>query len=64
MRGYDVSGARRRRSVYVNGDGGKCFDVADGVPGVVPVPDSEVADGSEVLIGRATWVRFVRGMVG
>ncbi|WP_251091484.1 DUF397 domain-containing protein [Streptomyces sp. Caat 7-52] len=51
MREYDLSGARRRRSTQRNGDGGNCVEVADGAPGVVPVRDSEVADGTVALAG-------------
>ncbi|WP_077798774.1 DUF397 domain-containing protein [Streptomyces sp. JHA26] len=64
MREYDLSGARWRRSTYSNGDGGNCVEVADGVPGVVPVRDSKVADGPVVLVGPVAWGAFVRGLVG
>ncbi|MBY8846862.1 DUF397 domain-containing protein [Streptomyces sp. SP2-10] len=76
MREYDLSGARRRRSTRRNGDGGNCVEVADKAPGVVPVRDSEVADGTVtragavaragavVRVGAAAWVVVVRGTVG
>ncbi|GAB2843348.1 hypothetical protein GCM10027074_07400 [Streptomyces deserti] len=60
MREYDLSNARWRKSTYSNGDGGNCVEVADGVPGVVPVRDSKVTDGPVVLIGAAAWAAFTR----
>lgn len=60
MREYDLSGAHWRKSTYSNGDGGNCLEVTDGVPGVVPVRDSKVADGSVIVVGAAAWTEFVR----
>ncbi|WP_155058410.1 DUF397 domain-containing protein [Streptomyces blattellae] len=60
MREYDLTNARWRKSGYSGGDGGEdCIEVADGVPGVVPVRDSKVAGGPVVLIGSAAWTAFV-----
>lgn len=42
MREYDLTNARWRKSSYSNGEGGDCVEVADGVPGVIPVHDSKV----------------------
>ncbi|MCG8968381.1 DUF397 domain-containing protein [Streptomyces sp. CL12-4] len=65
MREYDLTNASWCRSSYSGGSGGEdCVEVADGVPGVVPVRDSKVADGPVVLVGPAAWVEFVRGLVG
>nr|WP_078849448.1 DUF397 domain-containing protein [Streptomyces sp. NRRL F-5126] len=36
----------RASGSYSGGDGGACLEVADGVPGFVPVRDSKRADGS------------------
>ncbi|WP_346346674.1 DUF397 domain-containing protein [Streptomyces sp. SID161] len=61
---------RRRRgrhddaSTCSNGDSRNRVLVADGVPRVVPLRDSETADGSVVLVGASAWVEFVRGTVG
>ncbi|MFF7367514.1 DUF397 domain-containing protein [Streptomyces tricolor] len=64
MREYDLSNARWRKSTYSTGDGGEdCVEVADGVPGVVPVRDSKVAGGPVLVIGSAAWAEFV-GAVG
>ncbi|MFI5660480.1 DUF397 domain-containing protein [Streptomyces sp. NPDC051684] len=61
MREYDLSNASWRKSSYSNGEGGNCVEVADGVPGVVPVRDSKVVDGDVVIIGAAAWSAFVTG---
>ncbi|MBZ9643673.1 DUF397 domain-containing protein [Streptomyces sp. PSKA30] len=64
MREYDLTNARWRKSSYSGGDGGEaCVEVADEVPGVVPVRDSKVPHGPVVVIGSAAWTDFV-GTVG
>ncbi|OWA03765.1 DUF397 domain-containing protein [Streptomyces sp. CS113] len=63
MREYDLSYARWRKSTYSNGDGGNCLEVTDGVPGVIPVRDSKVADGPVIVVGSAAWTEFVRTVV-
>ncbi|MEU9635571.1 DUF397 domain-containing protein [Streptomyces tendae] len=62
MREYDLSDARWRKSTYSNGDGGNCLEVTDGVPGVIPVRDSKVADGPVIVVGSAAWTEFVRAV--
>lgn len=58
--GYDFVGAARwRKSTYSNGEGGSCVEVADGVPGIVPVRDSKVPQGPALLIGAEAWSSFV-----
>lgn len=64
MRGYDLTNACWRKSSYSGGSGGEdCLEVTDGVPGVIPVRDSKVADGPVVVIGSAAWTEFVRSVV-
>ncbi|MFI6932971.1 DUF397 domain-containing protein [Streptomyces sp. NPDC050287] len=60
MHEYDLSNASWRKSSYSNGDGGNCVEVADGVPGVVPVRDSKVPGGPVLLVRSAAWAEFVR----
>jgi hypothetical protein len=61
---YDFPGAARwRKSTYSDGNGGSCVEVADGVPGVVPVRDSKVPGGPALVIGSAAWTEFI-GSVG
>ncbi|MEU6302029.1 DUF397 domain-containing protein [Streptomyces chartreusis] len=60
MHKYDLSNVRWRKSTYSNGDGGNCVEVADGVPGVIPVRDSKLASDSPVLLVPAhAWGRFL-----
>ncbi|MEU5346018.1 DUF397 domain-containing protein [Streptomyces sp. NPDC020766] len=60
MREFDLTNTRWRKSSYSGGDGGEdCLEVADGVPGVVPVRDSKVVGGPAVLIGATAWAHFV-----
>ncbi|WP_399925986.1 DUF397 domain-containing protein [Streptomyces kanamyceticus] len=56
---FDLSAARWRKSSYSNGTGGECVEVADGLPGVVPVRDSKVTDGPALVIPAAAWAPFV-----
>ncbi|MYT68769.1 MULTISPECIES: DUF397 domain-containing protein [unclassified Streptomyces] len=48
-----------RKSSYSNGDGGHCVEVADGVPGVVPVRDSKNPGGPVVTVTGNAWRAFV-----
>ncbi|MFI1733502.1 DUF397 domain-containing protein [Streptomyces acidicola] len=59
---YDFPGsARWRKSSHSGGDGGEaCLEVADGVPGLVPVRDSKVPGGPVILFRAAAWAAFVR----
>jgi len=54
---YDFIGAAPwRKSTYSGGDGGEdCVEVADEVPGIVPVRDSKVVAGPVLLIGSHAW---------
>ncbi|MEU9652657.1 DUF397 domain-containing protein [Streptomyces sp. NPDC048110] len=60
MREYDLTNAHWRKSTYSNGEGGNCLEVTDGVPGVIPVRDSKVADGPVIVVGSVAWTEFVR----
>ncbi|CAL9439589.1 DUF397 domain-containing protein [Streptomyces sp. MS2A] len=62
MREYDLTDARWTKSSYSNGQGGDCVEVAYGVPGVIPVRDSKVADGPVIVVGSAAWAEFVRSV--
>ncbi|WP_431995725.1 DUF397 domain-containing protein [Streptomyces griseoflavus] len=60
MREYDLSEAPWRKSTYSDGNGGDCLEVADGVPGVVPVRDSKLdAGGPVIVVGSAAWTAFL-----
>lgn len=59
MHGYDLTNARWRKSTYSGGSGGEsCVEVADGVPGIVPVRDSKVPAGPVLVIGAGAWAAF------
>ncbi|MFI7410325.1 DUF397 domain-containing protein [Streptomyces sp. NPDC049627] len=60
MREYDLSSASWRKSSYSGGNGGEdCVEVADGVPGVVPVRDSKLPSGDILMIGADAWAEFI-----
>lgn len=48
-----------RKSSYSNEEGGDCVEVADGVPGVVPVRDSKNPRGAALVVTVAAWRAFV-----
>lgn len=55
----DLSSAQWRKSTHSNGDGGDCVEVADGLPGVVPVRDSKVTGGPALVIPAHAWAPFI-----
>jgi hypothetical protein len=57
--GPDLSTAEWRASSYSNATGGECLEVRDDLPGIVPVRDSKVPDGSALLIPATAWAPFV-----
>ncbi|MFF5282123.1 DUF397 domain-containing protein [Streptomyces sp. 62] len=58
----DLTAAVWRKSSYSNGDGGECVEVADNVPGLVPVRDSKRPDGPVLLLPAAVWAPFVEAV--
>ncbi|WP_405561301.1 DUF397 domain-containing protein [Streptomyces sp. NBC_01180] len=55
----DLADARWRKSTYSNGQGGDCLEVADGIPGVVPVRDSKNPTGRSLVFPGAAWTAFI-----
>ena len=55
----DLRTAVWRKSSYSNGDGGACIEVADGLPGLVPVRDSKESDGPALVFPADSWASFV-----
>ncbi|NJP45466.1 DUF397 domain-containing protein [Actinacidiphila epipremni] len=53
-----------RKSSYSGGDNGDCVDVADGVPGVVPVRDSKDPQGPALLFAVEAWRSFIAEVKG
>jgi uncharacterized protein DUF397 len=58
---HDLSAARWRKSSYSGGSNGTCLEVADGVPGVVPVRDSK-NPGPALVVGADAWGVFVENV--
>ncbi|MFI5568105.1 DUF397 domain-containing protein [Streptomyces sp. NPDC051740] len=55
----DLSSVAWRKSSYSNSDGADCVEVADGLPGFVPVRDSKDPRGSALVFPADAWSRFV-----
>lgn len=55
----DLSSAHWRKSTHSNASGGDCVEVADGLPGVIPVRDSKTTDGPTLVIPATAWTPFV-----
>jgi len=60
---HDLHSARWRKSSYSNADGGECVEVADGLPGIVPLRDSKVQDGPVLIVSVGAWTAFIRSAV-
>ncbi|MBW8091695.1 DUF397 domain-containing protein [Streptomyces hygroscopicus subsp. hygroscopicus] len=55
----DLSVAAWRKSSYSNPDGGNCVEVADNLPGIVPVRDSKNPDGPTLIFPTGSWAAFI-----
>ena len=55
----DLNIAVWRKSSYSNGSGGLCLEVADGLPGVIPVRDSKLTDGPVLTLPATAWTPFI-----
>ncbi|MFD8548907.1 DUF397 domain-containing protein [Streptomyces sp. NPDC059649] len=58
----ELSAARWRKSSYSNTNGGSCVEIADNIPGLVPIRDSKDPGGPAICVSGAAWAAFV-GMV-
>ncbi|RBM18073.1 DUF397 domain-containing protein [Streptomyces sp. PT12] len=58
MRADDLVHAQWRKSSYSGANNGDCVEVADGIPGVIPVRDSKVP-GRAIAFSAGEWSRFV-----
>ncbi|GAA2624219.1 DUF397 domain-containing protein [Streptomyces axinellae] len=50
---------RWRKSSYSNATGGNCVEVADNIPGAIPVRDSKNPHGPTLVFRTTAWSRFV-----
>ncbi|MFF0624451.1 DUF397 domain-containing protein [Streptomyces sp. NPDC004296] len=55
----DLGTATWRKSSYSNGDGGDCIEIADALPGLVPVRDSKDPFGPALVFPAGGWSAFV-----
>ncbi|MGW2720977.1 DUF397 domain-containing protein [Streptomyces sp. NPDC001492] len=60
---HDLRSACWHKSSYSNAEGGECVEVADGLPGIVPVRDSKVQEGPVVIVSAGAWTAFIRNAV-
>lgn len=51
-----------RKSTYSNAAGGDCVEVADSLPGAVPVRDSKRPSDAGLLIPTDGWAAFIDGL--
>ncbi|WPB89823.1 DUF397 domain-containing protein [Streptomyces malaysiensis] len=58
----DLSVAAWRKSSYSNNNGGNCVEVADNLPGVVPVRDSKNPDGPAIPFPTKSWAAFIASL--
>ncbi|MFE9144566.1 DUF397 domain-containing protein [Streptomyces tubercidicus] len=59
-----MSTATWRKSSYTNGSGGDCVEVADNLPGIIPVRDSKAPGGPAIIFPTAAWSSFVTAVKG
>ncbi|MFE0462264.1 DUF397 domain-containing protein [Kitasatospora sp. NPDC058965] len=57
----DLTAAQWRKSTYSNGSGG-CVEVADGIPGILPVRDSKDPNGPALTFPSTSFAAFVGGV--
>jgi len=48
-----------RKSTHSGGDNGDCVEIADALPGVVPVRDSKNPHGPALVFPAASWTAFI-----
>ncbi|MFI1679296.1 DUF397 domain-containing protein [Streptomyces sp. NPDC020607] len=58
----DFGAVHWRKSSYSNGSGGLCLEVADDVPGLVPVRDSKLTSGPTLVFPATAWAPFIEAL--
>ena len=58
----DLSTARWRKSSHSNSNGGECVEIADNIPGVIPVRDSKNRARSALLVSARVCSDFVASL--
>ncbi|MEV7870356.1 DUF397 domain-containing protein [Streptomyces sp. NPDC088124] len=57
--GSKLATAQWVKSSYSDANGGQCVEVAEGFPGVVPVRDSKVPEGTPLVFPAGVFAAFV-----
>ncbi|MFD7237715.1 DUF397 domain-containing protein [Streptomyces syringium] len=57
-----IPGCAWRKSSYSGNNGGECVEVADGIPGTVPVRDSKHPQGPVLVFPATAWMTFIAGV--
>jgi hypothetical protein len=55
----ELSAAAWRRSSYSSDNGGSCVEVADNLPGALPVRDSKNPHGPALTFAPLAWTAFL-----
>ncbi|GHF40849.1 hypothetical protein GCM10010218_22830 [Streptomyces mashuensis] len=55
------SGARWRKSRHSSGTGGQCVEVADNIPGTVPIRDSK-RPATHITVPPTAWAAFTSAL--
>ncbi|MGP3968140.1 DUF397 domain-containing protein [Streptomyces sp. 6N223] len=58
----DLSNAVWRASSYSNGQGGDCLQIADQVPGPIPIRDSKNPTGPALFFPAPAWSGFLTAL--
>jgi len=56
----DLSGAQWRKSTFTGAN--SCVEVADNLPGIIAVRNSNDPDGPTVVFTPAEWTAFIKGV--
>ncbi len=62
MNRSDIASAKWRKSSYSGGNEGQCLEVADNIPGLIPVRDSKNPAGPALVFTPAAWVAFTAAL--
>ncbi|WPB94122.1 DUF397 domain-containing protein [Streptomyces malaysiensis] len=58
----DLRTASWHKSSYSSNGGGECVEVADNLPGIVPVRDSKNPDGPVLIFQNDAWSTFIASL--
>jgi hypothetical protein len=58
----DLGSIAWRKSSYSNADGGECVEVANHIPGAIPVRDSKSPEGPVLVFPDRAWALFVASL--